>query len=102
MEANTKKPKALCDLLSISSPPPLNSLIQFHDISSSILMFGSSSRETLISKCVLNTEMKNSCLNSEKNISVAAGLAISLVPLKKFPTDLSARKNRGKTFALCK
>lgn len=45
-------------MLSINSSLPLNSIIQFHDISSSILLFGTSSRERLISKCVLNTEIR--------------------------------------------
>lgn len=45
-------------MLSINSSIPLNSIIQFHDISSSIILFGTNSRETLISKCVLNTEIR--------------------------------------------
>lgn len=43
------------------------SIIQFNDMASSILLFGTSSRETLISKCVLNTEMRIAIyLNGEK------------------------------------
>lgn len=57
------------------------STTQFNDMSSSTLSFVTSSRETLINKCVLNTEMRIAIyLKMLKNIPVAAGLEVSLVP----------------------
>lgn len=62
-------------------------IIQFNDISSSFILFGTSSRETRISKCVLNMHMRIAIyLNVEKYpCSCRVGSFIgTLKKLKKF------------------
>lgn len=59
-------------------------------------MFGHGSRETLISKCVLNAGIKNGYLNDRKiyMFPIAVGLAISLLPPKMFPSGPSRSEKR--------
>lgn len=68
----------------------LSPIIKQTHLISSVLKFGHSSRETLISKCVLNTGIKNGYLNDRKiyTFPIAVGLAISLLPPKMFLSGL--------------